>query len=152
MIQQTPVSRRSIMCCVHAGHGRSWLSQLPISCSSKQLIIVCYHLSLLFSLYPVNVKFSKPSFLIRCPRYSRCLLLILNISVVLFRIFFNVSSVLTYSVQWILSIHLQSTTSVDLSNLFFWEEIFQHSLPYSRIDITQQLIALVSFYQHSPNS
>lgn len=68
----------------------------------------CFPLSLLPSVCLVSVKFSNVSFLITCPRNVICLFLLLSLIVLLILIFSKSSSLLTYSVNGILSILLSN--------------------------------------------
>lgn len=68
------------------------LSRLPTILSS----------SLVFTMW---IKFSKPIFLIMCPRYFNCPFLILRISVYFVSIFLNTFALYTCFVHWILGIN-----------------------------------------------
>ena len=83
------------------------------------------------SIFPVNARFSKPSFLIKCPRNLICFVLISKISFMPVPALFKTSSFLTLSVQRILIIHLKNHIS-QLSKCFLISDVTdQVSLPYN---------------------
>ena len=83
------------------------------------------------SIFPVNARFSKPSFLIKCPRNFICFVLISKISFLSVPVLFKISSFLTLSVQGILII-ISKTTIHSLPECFLISDvIYPVSLPYN---------------------
>ena len=83
------------------------------------------------SIFPVNARFSKPSFLTKCPRNLICFVLISKISFLPVRALFKTSSFLTLSVQGILIIHLKNHISQLFKCFLISDVIDQVSLPYN---------------------
>lgn len=155
------------MCRVHSEPGRSCLSTtfLPLylsvkivffaistnPCPAKQLhklvrqLIHCFPLSVLPSIYPVSLKFSKPSFFIVCSSSFNYLSLMQSISVIFVSIFSKTSLLLTYSVHGILIILLQNHVSV-ASNHFFFSFVRRLSRIHFHIKGTILHNSLVLFY------
>ena len=89
------------------------------------------HLLLFPSIFPVNARFSKPSFLIKCPKNLICFVLISKISFMPVPALFKTSPFLTLSVQGILTIYLKNHIS-QLSKCFLISDVInQVSLPYN---------------------
>lgn len=88
--------------------------------------------SLLPSIFPVSVRFSRPSFLSMCPRKFKCVFLILCISVLLVSTLLKTSQLFTLPVYGILNILPQKYIFVALRLCFNCRETVQYSLPYRR--------------------
>lgn len=110
-------------------------------------------ISLAFNLY-----YAYSLFRAILPHYvtRNCIFLVLNISVVLVSTFFETSSLDTYSVHNIPSIHLSKHIDIAVTLFLVSKEIVQYSLPHRMTDITKHflmtffcyLIRYLSFGKH----
>lgn len=99
------------------------------------LVTRCFPPTLLTSLWPVGVKFYKPAFLFMWLRYLKFSVLILSIRFLFSSIFFKTPSLITYTANDFLNIHI----------ILKWEDIVEVIFTYMRTVIKLQSIS-ISFW------